>query len=73
MPNGKTYEDVGEGVLFTQENEEGSKRPKYTGNLTIKGVKYNIAGWDRVGNSSGKKFVSIKVQQVDGGEEDIPF
>ncbi len=54
------YDDELQGVLFTNDQEGNDKRPNYKGKIQIDGVKYELAGWIREANGSGKKFLSLK-------------
>mgnify|MGYP003626623658 FL=1 len=58
------YDNTNTGVLFRNEtaNEE-NKQPYMTGNLNVDGKELSIAGWMKVSKTSGKKFLSLKVQE----------
>lgn len=68
---GKEYQQKDmEGVLF--KNDEATpenKQPIYSGSITIKGVKYNLGAWINTGKQSGKKFMSLRVQEWGKREE----
>jgi|14BtaG_2_1085337.scaffolds.fasta_scaffold02472_6 hypothetical protein len=56
----KQYDDEMTFILFSQEVEEGSKRPNASGFITINGVKYDIAGWSGE-SQAGTRFLKGKV------------
>ena len=57
------YDNTNTGVLFRNEtaNEE-NKQPYMTGKLNVEGKELSIAGWMKE-SKSGKKFLSLKVQE----------
>ena len=57
------YDNTNTGVLFRNEtaNEE-NKQPYMTGKLNVEGKDMQIAGWMRE-SKTGKKFLSLKVQE----------
>ena len=79
------YDNTNTGVLFRNEtaNEE-NKQPYMTGKLNVEGKDLQIAGWMQE-SKSGKKFLSLKVQEPKPQEvkatnnsttsttDDIPF
>ena len=57
------YSDELRGVLFrNSDKQDGDKRPDYKGNLTIGGVKYELAAWIRTAQKSGRKFMSLQLE-----------
>lgn len=80
-----TQKDM-EGALFKNEKKESDKHPDYTGSVTIKGDKFNLAAWITVSKTSGKKYMNLKLTpwgqkstkqpaQASGGQsgQDEPF
>lgn len=73
-----------DGALFINDNKEsGDKRPYFTGNITIDGKKYSLAGWKNV-SANDVKYISLKLSEWRTKEEtpapkqeefddDIPF
>lgn len=59
------FDDNMRGVLFREEEKRSDKAPDYKGNVTINGVKFQLAGWVKE-SRAGKKFLSIKVEDGDG-------
>ena len=57
------YDNTNTGVLFRNEtaNEE-NKQPYMTGKLNVEGKDMQIAGWRRE-SKTGKKFLSLKIQE----------
>ncbi len=51
----------GEGVLFFNDKKQG-KQPDRRGTLTIEGVEYEIAGWNRE-SKGGKLFTSLTAKR----------
>ena len=80
------YDNTNRGVLFRNEtaNEE-NKQPYMTGKLNVNGKDLQIAGWMQESPKTGKKFLSLKVQEPQPQEvkatndsntsttDDIPF
>lgn len=57
------YDNTNKGVLFrSQDKEEGSKKPDYTGKLNVNGKDYRLAGWIRE-SKSGTKFLSLALSE----------
>tara|TARA_R110002167_G_scaffold20891_1_gene76081 strand:+ start:236 stop:475 length:240 start_codon:yes stop_codon:yes gene_type:complete len=76
------YDDTNRGVLFKQEDKTNDKAPDYKGKFNYKGSEFKIAGWVKVGKTSGKPFLSISVDDFVPQEKaesaailpaDIPF
>jgi hypothetical protein len=44
------------GLIFTNEVEEGSRRPQLSGFLNVNGEQYKIAMWENDGGSYGVKL-----------------
>ena len=57
------YDNTNRGVLFRNEtaNEE-NKQPYMTGKINIEGKDLDLAGWMKE-SKSGRKFLSLKVQE----------
>ena len=49
------------GSLFPNDNGDNDKRPDMRGTVTIDGKKYSISAWDSVAQSSGNKYISLKL------------
>ena len=47
------------GVLFRNDRKERENQPDMTGDLTIDGVTYRLAGWTKDA-STGRRFLSLK-------------
>lgn len=69
------------GVLFINGRKDpGSKQPDYSGNATVDGVEYRIAGWKQKAKS-GVVYLSLKFTEQDDDlktnakpvDDDIPF
>ena len=57
------YDNTNTGVLFINETaSEQNKQPQMTGKLNVDGKDFQIAGW-RKESKSGKKFLSLKIQE----------
>ena len=57
------YDNTNTGLLFINENaSEQNKQPQMTGKLNVDGKDFQIAGW-RKESKSGKKFLSLKIQE----------
>ena len=58
------YDNTNTGVLFRNETStEENKQPYMTGKLNVEGKEHSIAGWMKVSKASGKKYLSLKVQE----------
>ena len=78
------YDNTNRGVLFRNESaNDKNKQPYMTGKLNVEGKELQIAGWMQE-SKSGKKFLSLKVQEPQSQEvkatnnsnttaTDIPF
>jgi len=49
------------GSLWPNDKGDNEKRPDMRGTVTIDGKKYSISGWDSVAQSSGNKYISLKL------------
>jgi len=49
------------GSLFPNDKGDNEKRPDMRGTVTIDGKKYSISAWDSVAQSSGNKYISLKL------------
>lgn len=80
------YDDTNTGVLFREEKKRSDRAPDYRGSINVKGAEYDIAGWIKVSSKTGKKFLSLKIEEpykketkavkednVDLDLDDIPF
>ena len=58
------YNNTNTGVLFRNEtaNEE-NKQPYMTGKINVEGKELQLAGWMKESTKTGKKFLSLKVQE----------
>ena len=58
-----------DGALFINDKKEpGDKRPYFTGNITVNGVKYSLAGWKNI-SANDVKYISLKISEWrDAGE-----
>ena len=56
------FDNTNSGVLFPEENVEG-KRPQYTGRINVDGIDYELACWTRTAKTTGKAFLSLKIQR----------
>ena len=58
------YDNTNTGVLFRNEtaNEE-NKQPYMTGKINVEGKELQLAGWMKESTKTGKKFLSLKVQE----------
>lgn len=54
-------------VLFVNDNKSTEKHPDYRGKATVAGIEYKCAGWKRVGKDTGKVYLSVKLEEADGG------
>jgi hypothetical protein len=59
MPN-----DTNRWSLFIEENKKKENGPDFTGEADINGVKYRLAGWRRVSQKTGKKFLSGEIESA---------
>ena len=61
-----------DGALFINDNKEsGDKRPYFTGNITVDGVKYSLAGWKNV-SANDVKYISLKLSEWRTKSEEKP-
>gem|GEM_PF-1367166 len=64
------------GVLFKNDKGDNPKRPDFRGSLMVGGVDHNISAWIRESRKSGKKFLSLQVEEKaaesKGGRNDGP-
>ena len=57
------YDNTNRGVLFRNESaNDENKQPYMTGKLNVEGKDLQIAGWMQE-SKSGKKFLSLRVQE----------
>ena len=54
------------GSLFRNDRKERENQPDMTGELTIEGVAYRLAGWTKDA-STGRRFLSLKATRKDDG------
>jgi hypothetical protein len=47
------------GALFRNKNKAGEKHPDWKGDITVAGVKYDLAGWEKT-TRNGDVFISIR-------------
>jgi uncharacterized protein (DUF736 family) len=55
------YDNELSGVLFKNDKEGNEKRPDYTGKVQVEGTEYRLAAWVKESNSTGNKFLSLKL------------
>lgn len=77
------YDNTNSGVLFKNDKGDNEKRPDMTGTLDFEGIEIRVAAWKRVAASSGKPFLSLKVERkeesaktspvIEAKEDDLPF
>jgi len=64
------------GSLFKNEekNKEGANPnwADYKGSITINGVEYWLSGWMKIGQNTGKKFMSLSVKEKERGFKPKP-
>lgn len=53
------------GILFKNNKKEKLEQPDSTGNATIAGVKYRVAGWTKT-SKDGNKFLTLAFRVDDG-------
>jgi len=61
----KQFDDELSGVLFPNDKRGNDKAPDVTGKCQIDGVEYRVAGWRRVSTSTGKRFFSLKFENME--------
>jgi uncharacterized protein (DUF736 family) len=66
----KTYEKVGNGRFFENDQGGNEKRPLFKGTSEINGVEFDIALWPRTAKSNGSRFLSIQFS-VKGARESV--
>ena len=54
------YDDNMRGVLFYETEKKNDKGPDLTGEVTVAGTKYRLAGWKRT-SRGGRDFLSLSV------------
>jgi hypothetical protein len=63
------YDNSNSGVLFhnAKKDEPGANvnLPDYRGNAEVGGVQYNLAGWLKVSQRDGSKFLSLRFTSKD--------
>lgn len=63
------------GALFKRDKQGNEKRPDYSGEIEVAGVKYYLAAWLKK-SVKGEVFMSLEATKVDKKVEagdDIPF
>lgn len=67
MAANQKYDNAMRGVLFKQDpsRKTSDRAPDYTGNVTIEGTEYRLAGWIKEGRSGN--FLSLAVSIPQGG------
>jgi hypothetical protein len=58
----------GSGALFKNDKGDNPKRPDYRGDITLGGVKYDLAAWIKEGNKGKFMSISGKVQETERRE-----
>jgi len=56
------------GALFRETDKKSDRSPDYAGNVTIKGVRYRLAGWVKEGKRG--KFLSLAVRADEQQRDD---
>lgn len=54
------------GTLFSNDRKEKDNQPDYKGKVLIEGKTYEIAGWKKTSQASGKNFLSLKLTEKEG-------
>jgi len=57
------YDNEKSGVAFYNDYKKTDKQPTYRGTLTINGVEYKQAVWEKVAKS-GKKYLSFSYEEA---------
>ena len=58
------YDNNNTGVLFRNETATPeNKQPYMTGKINVEGKELQLAGWMKESTKTGKKFLSLKVQE----------
>lgn len=52
----------GSGTLSRNERKNSERQPDFVGVASVDGTEYQVAGWKRTAKSSGKEFISVKVE-----------
>ncbi len=71
------YDDTNTFVLFSEEIEEGSKKPNCTGKINIDGKEMRLAGWSGE-SKNGRRYVrgtwsEYKAKATEPAKEEAPF
>lgn len=64
------------GSLWPNDKGDNDKRPDMKGTMTINGVKYSLSAWNNVAQSSGNKYLSLKLSEFEKSaplDDSIPF
>ncbi len=61
----QAFDNRNTGVLFKNENKANDRQPDYNGRLDIEGTEIKLAAWVRTAKSTGKKFLSLRVDDWD--------
>ena len=56
----RQYDDEGHGVLFINDKKQNERQPDYKGNITVNGVKHELAAWLKI-SKAGNQFLSISL------------
>lgn len=59
------YDNNNSGVLFKNDKGDNEARPDYTGNVKADGKDYRLAAWIRESKTTGKKFLSLRLQPAE--------
>jgi uncharacterized protein (DUF736 family) len=59
------YDNERKGVLFLK-GSENPKAPKWSGKMTLAGVEYQIAAWEKM-SKSGKEMLTISITDKPAG------
>ena len=67
------YTKVGKGFLMAVDAKKNPKGPDYTGKIELEdGREIQLSGWIEVAKSSGKKYLSIALEEVVEVEPERP-
>jgi len=61
------------GALFPNDKGDNDKRPDMRGTVVVNGKKYSLSAWSNVAQSSGKKYLSLKLSDFVERPADAPM
>ena len=56
--------DIGKGNLFRNNKKTSDRQPDFRGSATVGGERYVIAGWTRVSERTGQKFLHLSFRSA---------